>query len=223
MYPLHLVTSALISGLRLWAGGYARPAPHQPLQPLELYDIEACPFCRPVREALSYLALDALIYPCPNGGERFVAEAQKRGGKAQFPFLIDSNTGHQLHESADIVRYLFQKYGQTAPPLPNRLYLVNPLTSVLASTLRPLSGNLAQPGKAAEAPLVLYAYEAHPGCRLVRERLCELELPYLLHNAAPGSHRPTQHSLPCLYNPADKIELRGTRTILRYLDAHYRL
>jgi len=32
--------------------------------------------------------------------------------------------------------------------------------------------------------LELYSFEISPYCRLVRETLCELELPYLLHNVA---------------------------------------
>ena len=34
-----------------------------------------------------------------------------------FPFLVDENTGTKLHESADIVRYLCNTYGEgSAPP-----------------------------------------------------------------------------------------------------------
>ena len=39
------------------------------------------------------------------------------GGKEMFPFLVDENTGTKLHESADIVRYLCNTYGEgSAPP-----------------------------------------------------------------------------------------------------------
>ena len=37
--------------------------------------------------------------------------------------------------------------------------------------------------------IVDIALEPSPFCRLVRERLCELELPYRLHNVARGSAR----------------------------------
>ena len=47
----------------------------QPPAPIVLYEFEACPFCRLVREAFSALHLDVEIRPCPKGGERFRPEA----------------------------------------------------------------------------------------------------------------------------------------------------
>ena len=38
---------------------------------LELYEFESCPFCRKVRDALTELDLEAMIYPCPKGGSVF--------------------------------------------------------------------------------------------------------------------------------------------------------
>ena len=34
-----------------------------------------------------------------------------------------------------------------------------------------------------------YSFEPSPFCRIVREALCSLEIPYLLHNVAKGSPR----------------------------------
>ena len=42
----------------------------RPERALELYEFEACPYCRKVREALSVLDLDADVYPCPKRGPR---------------------------------------------------------------------------------------------------------------------------------------------------------
>ena len=36
----------------------------------------------------------------------------ERGGKAQFPYLVDPNTGVEMYESLDIIDYLFETYGQ---------------------------------------------------------------------------------------------------------------
>lgn len=36
-----------------------------PELPLELYEFEACPFCRKVREAITMLDLNCYVYPCP--------------------------------------------------------------------------------------------------------------------------------------------------------------
>lgn len=46
-----------------------------------------------VREALTLLDLDVLIYPCPKGGTTFRPRARQLSGKEQFPFLVDPNTG----------------------------------------------------------------------------------------------------------------------------------
>ena len=49
-----------------------------------------------VREALTLLDLDVLIYPCPKGGTTFRPRARELSGKEQFPFLVDPNTGANL-------------------------------------------------------------------------------------------------------------------------------
>jgi hypothetical protein len=49
--------------------------------------------CAQVREALTLLDLDVLIYPCPKGGPTYRPQATEMSGKAQFPFLVDPNTG----------------------------------------------------------------------------------------------------------------------------------
>lgn len=46
-----------------------------------------------VREAISILDLDVTVYPCPKGGQVWRPKAVELGGKAQFPFLVDNNTG----------------------------------------------------------------------------------------------------------------------------------
>src|SRR5271165_6975329 len=103
---LDVASSTLASALRLGAGWKATPVARQPEKLLELYEFEACPFCRRVREALSEFDLAALVRPCPKGGARFRPKAIELGGKALFPFLVDPNTGRALYESADIVTYL---------------------------------------------------------------------------------------------------------------------
>ena len=69
-----------------------------------------------LREALTALGLDVQIRPCPAGGQRFRPEAERLGGKQQFPLLVDPNTNATLYESADIVTYLYDTYaGGDAP------------------------------------------------------------------------------------------------------------
>lgn len=179
--PLNVSASVLASSLRGWRGTMASSRARQPGQPLELYDMEDCPYCRLVREALTELDLDAIIYPCPKDGQRFRPVMEKMGGKQLFPFLVDPNTGTQMYESADIIEYLYKTYRDRPTPrgLPRFLQVA---TSDLASAARPVNGYKAKPSKAPEQPLELYSFESSPFSRLVRETLCELEIPYLLRN-----------------------------------------
>jgi len=176
-----VLNSTLASTLRFWRGTNARGSARQPARPIELYEFEACPFCRLVREALTELDLDARIYPAPQGGTRFRPKVARLGGKQQFPFLVDPNTGESMYESADIIRYLYRTYG--GRPAPTRL--LRPLdvtTSVLAGILRLGAGARARPSKAPRHPLELFSFESSPYSRRVRELLCELELTYLLRS-----------------------------------------
>ncbi|HXG27479.1 MAG TPA: glutathione S-transferase N-terminal domain-containing protein [Nevskiales bacterium] len=177
---LDVTASILASTLRGWRGTMASAHTRQPERLLELYDIEDCPFCRLVRETLTELDLDALIYPCPRGGTRYRPVMQALGGKCQFPFLVDPNTGTQLYESADIIDYLWRTYRGRAAPKGLRALQV--ATASLASGARWPRGLKARASRAAEQPLELYSFESSPYSRLVRETLCELELPYVLRN-----------------------------------------
>ncbi len=186
--PLVLTSSLVASSLRGWRGTAAfRPRTVQPEQPLRLYEYEASPYCRLVREALTELDLDALILPCPQGGSRFRPEVQARGGKQQFPYLVDPNSGRELYESADIIDYLRANYGGRAPASRSlRGVAVGSafLAACARTNLRSFRGYSARPSRAPAQPLELYSFESSPYSRPVRELLCELELPYLLRNTA---------------------------------------
>ena len=175
-------SSVLATAARMGRGIYTKPAAEKPERLLELYEYEGCPFCRLVREALTELDLDAMVYPCPKGGKRFRPLAIQLGGKAQFPFLVDPNTDRQLHESADIVAYLFETYGKRELPLAWRLSALNTVSSGVASLYRAGAGSRARPSAAPAEPLELFSIESSPFARLVREALTELELPYRLRN-----------------------------------------
>ncbi len=45
-------------------------------------------------------------------------ELLKRGGKSQFPYLVDEEAGVEMYESADIVEYLAKKFGKDASTSP---------------------------------------------------------------------------------------------------------
>lgn len=149
--------------------------------------MENCPYCRVLREALTELDLDVEIRPCPKGGKRFRPQVKQGGGKHQFPYLVDPNTGTALYESADIIDYLARTYqGRVAAPRGLRRRLVEAGSS-LASAARPMRGLRAKPSSAPAQPLELFSFESSPYSRLVREVLCELEIPYLLRNTGKGA------------------------------------
>lgn len=217
------------SVLRLGGGYYtAKKLGPRPEKRLELYEFEGCPFCRKVREVLSVLDLEAVIYPCPKGGERFRPKAVELGGKAQFPFLVDPNTGRQLYESDDIGRYLATTYGAGSRPLMVSLGPLTMISSGLSSAVRRGHGSQVRQSKVPEKKLELWSFEASPYCRLVRERLCELELPYVLHNVAKKSPsraafiaKSGKMQVPFLSDPNTGTELFESEAIVDYLQKTY--
>ena len=199
----------------------------RPAEPLVLYEFESCPFCRKVREALCVLDLDVLVYPCPKGGERFRPVVVEQGGRAQFPYLVDPNTGKALFESDDIVRYLFATYGDGDVPLLLSSTIATP-TSVLAGLWRPLGGTFSRPSTEPALPLELYSFEASPFCRIAREALCVFEIPYRLHNVARGStrraaleERAGKVMVPYLVDPNTGREMFESADIAHYLEQTY--
>lgn len=243
-------TGSFLASLgRLHRGIYTKPAAVKPERLLELYDIEACPFCRLVREALTELDLDAMVHPCPKGGTRFRPRAVELGGKAQFPFLVDPNSGTQLYESGDIVGYLFETYGKRPVPFVSRLRGLDVAGSAAASLARLGAGGRARPSRPAEQPLELFSIETSPFARRVREVLCELELPYRLRNLGRTQSReslppPLRERLgieivpetenrrellqragrlmvPWLVDPNTGAELFESERIIRYLEETY--
>ena len=187
MSLLDVATSYAASAARLAFGMNASPGVKQPARPLELYDFEACPFCRKVREALTDLDLDAIIYPCPKGGRLYRPKVESEKTNASFPYLVDPNSGEAMFESDDIIDYLYRTYGGRSPHPLLRLGPLTLLSSQFASLARPLRGLQARKSRRPGKLLELYSFEASPYCRIVRETLCELELPYLLHNVGKGS------------------------------------
>jgi glutathione S-transferase len=182
------VASSLVATINEQGRGIqASAAGRQPDELLELYDMEGCPFCRIVREALTDLDLDAMIYPCPKNGIRYRPLMERLGGRQQYPFLMDPNTDTALYESADIVEYLYREYGSKPAPRAWLLRSVRTAASFAASALRAGRGVQALESRAVSQPLELFSFEASPFARLVRETLTELELPYILRQTGRTS------------------------------------
>ncbi|KAK9270668.1 hypothetical protein L1049_026250 [Liquidambar formosana] len=122
-YFLEVATSSLSTLARLpWGSRSLSNNLHSqeittrdPPMRLQIFEFEACPFCRRVREAMTELDLSVEVYPCPKGSVRHREMVRRFGGKEQFPFLVDPNTGISMYESGEIVKYLFQQYGKGSP------------------------------------------------------------------------------------------------------------
>ncbi len=221
---MDVLTSYGVSVARLGAGMLVRAHARQPEKPLELFDFEACPFCRKTREALCALDLDAIIRPCPKGGTRF------RPGKKRFPFLVDPNTNTEMYESMDIARYLAKTYADGAIPISLRFGPLTTLSSGFASAFRAGHGGRVRKSHAPEKPLELWSFEASPYCRLAREALCELELPYVLHNVGKRSahredfvSRSGKMMVPYLVDDNTGKAMFESADIVKYLNATYAL
>jgi len=218
-----------VSISRLGSGLFAGELGPRPEKPLILYEFEACPFCRKVREALTTLDLEAEIRPCPKGGPRFREELKKKTGRAQFPYLEDPNTGAAMFESDEIIAYLYKQYGAGRPPLLRWSAPATYLSAPLAASLRPGNASYVK-ARAPEKPLELYSFEASPYCRIARETLCKLELPYLLHNVGKGSPSRKKFAqmsgkmmVPFLIDPNTGAKMFESADIKAYLYKTYAL
>ena len=106
---------------------------NRPKQPLIMYEFDACPFCKKVREMCSYLDVDCIYRPCPSGSLTHRPEAVKKSGKSMFPYMEDPNTGVNKLESDDIIKYLADTYGDGTVPLMLRLGVATVLTAGLGT------------------------------------------------------------------------------------------
>jgi glutathione S-transferase len=227
---LDVTTATAASAARPNFGNHHHARTKAPEQPLQLFEFEVCPFCRIAREALSALSLDPIVYPCPKGGHRFRDRVAAEGGKLLFPYLLDPNTGVSMYESADIVDYLFREYGSGKAPwfLRHRAFAVS--TSMLASSVRPHRGRRVVPSRLPSQLLELYSYEGSPFCRIAREALCELELPYRLRNVPRQSPdreafvvRSGKMQVPYLVDPNTGVSMFESAEIRAYLYDTYAL
>lgn len=224
----HVSSALAVTLLRGAAGLSVKSVGHRPEKPLELYEYEGCPYCRKVREVLSELDLEAMIYPCPKGGERFRAKVRELGGKEQFPFLVDPNAQTSMYESEAIVRHLAKHYGKGELPFLQTLGTVNSALAIASGYPRGARGSAVRKSRAPNQPLELYSFEASPFCRLVREVLSELEIPYLLHNVAKKSPsrdafvaKSGKMMVPYLVDPNTGSALFESADIIRYLEKTY--
>lgn len=214
IYPFQIALSFVASLLRFGVGASA-PAVRQE-KPLILYEFEGCPFCRIAREAVSQSGVRVIVRPCPKGGKKYRRKVAELGGKSQFPYIVDPNTSVSMYESNDIAAYIHKTYGGAR----SLLRFLGPFDQVLSQfgvLVRLMRGTFAFKSIAPELPLEFYGAERDPRARLVKERLCELELEY---EWAPKT--PDGESGPMLIDPNMGETIKGPIAIRQHLNSRYR-
>ncbi|CAN1277371.1 hypothetical protein LINPERPRIM_LOCUS16304 [Linum perenne] len=200
----------------------------RPEKPIEIYEFESCPFCRKVREIVAVLDLDVLFYPCPRNGPNFRPKAIELGGKKQFPYMVDPNTGTAMYESDQIIKYLVDKYGNGEVPIMLSLGLLTLIHYCFNYLVNAIQGQSYRPSKLPPQPLEIWAYEGSPFCKLVREVLVELELPHIYRSCARGSpkrqilyDKTGTFQAPYLEDPNTGVQMYESAEIIEYLTATY--
>lgn len=233
---LEVATSGVASIARLPFGTTAGPASlmrnEDPSNALILAEFEACPFCRRVREAIVDLDLEVDVWPTPKDSIHHRQQVMDAGGKLQFPFFMDRNTEPptQLYESEAIVRYLYDTYGGGSAPRKG-LLISTLISGWIPTLLRAGRGMVRYSAAQSEQPqqqLVLWDYDGNQFSRLVREALCELELPYRRIACGKGSKRRSALSAvsgdtkcPYLIDPNTGTAIQDSEQAVSYLFATY--
>jgi glutathione S-transferase len=208
----HSLLASVVRGGRGW---FVVNQARQPAELLQMYEYEACPYCRKVREVLSELDLEYVSRTVARGSHGRPA-LRARGGKVQVPYLVDPNANVEMYESEDIIDYLHETYGGRPRSVVWRaLSPFNTTGATIASAVRP-RGRRARVSRH-EQPvelLQLYNFEASPYCRKVREALNELDLDYRVSNVAKnGVRRPElverggKMMVPYLIDPNAGVEM----------------
>jgi glutathione S-transferase len=203
-----------------------------PREPIILYDVESCPHCRIVRETCSMLSLSATFRPLPRGGRRYEKEMKARFGAAvSLPVMLDPNTSVTLFDAVDIVRYLFSVYGSKELPWTvQNMDFARISSGIGVSLLRFGAGGTYRNSKPPpdEKPLVLWAYEGSPFCKVVREKLSELEVPHTVVFTPRGSPNRQKmfemkgfFQVPYLEDPNTSTSLYDSEAIIEYLVKQY--
>mmetsp|Transcript_6837 Transcript_6837/g.7448 ORF Transcript_6837/g.7448 Transcript_6837/m.7448 type:complete len:459 (+) Transcript_6837:62-1438(+) len=215
-----------------------------------LYDMEGNNECRQVRERITELDLAVkTVVPSASNSRALNDEKYKYYVKQSVDDLpvmvvVDDESGEEksLVGLQNIMTYLDGIYGtreaivDDVDELKSKVaeFLIS-LGYYLPAILRlgrgdavagcALSSNTPRP----EKQLILYSYEGNQFCRLVREVLTELDIPYELCSAGKGSDRRSQLAeitggstqCPYLMDPNTDMNMADSKDIIRYLYATY--
>jgi len=231
--PFNALTALCCGLLRCMPGQFIAKGVDECARPqkrLKLYEFEACPFCRKVREALCVLDLDVEVFPCPkpalvgkcgvaDKSSRYRSEVAQTDGKTLFPVLIDDNRGGIIRGSEEIVSHLWNTYGSKASPpfnyqcarIMDKFLPLFFLPGLLR--IRPSHGIVKLPSRAPAKSLILWGHEPSPFVKIVREALCSLELPYTYITTPIGSCKRQEFLKKYSNQMSQKIIRKVTGTI----------
>jgi anaphase-promoting complex subunit 7 len=170
----------------------------RPVQPIILYSYEGNQFSRLVREVLTELDIVYELRSVGKKSRRREELAAFSGGTTQCPYIIDPNTGVQMAESIDIIRYLYRTYALWAPPnevLEGISNILLPWVRPILSALAPVQAGLSteEHGQYAKEiaifkskieeevksePVVIYTYALSPFCIEAKKLLDNLDIDY---------------------------------------------
>mmetsp|Transcript_3408 Transcript_3408/g.4927 ORF Transcript_3408/g.4927 Transcript_3408/m.4927 type:complete len:365 (-) Transcript_3408:2550-3644(-) len=211
----------------------------RPDQPLILYQYDASPYCKRVREMINLLDLKVEYRPCPGArGGKFSQQLLERTGRQTVPYLIDPNTGVEMFESSDQIEYLLNTYGPPEASFdrkalwPITFEAFSITTATFVALLRNMPGSKrqtnARPDNEDMEPLELWGYECSPFVRNVREKLDALCLPHVMVSCSRGSanrdkmvEKTGRFQVPFLVDKNTGIEMFEGPEIVDYLEAVY--
>ncbi|KAL3912194.1 MAG: hypothetical protein SGILL_006980 [Bacillariaceae sp.] len=211
----------------------------QPKEPLVLYEYDASPYCKRVRETINLLDLSVEYRPCPGARQgQFSEELYQKTGRRTVPYLYDPNSNEGLFESTDIIDYLLKTYGPPEEDFdmkalwPITFEAFSLFTATQVAILLGIPGGQrqanARPDNEKMKPLELWGYETSPFVRPVREKLSSLCLPHVMVSCARGSanrdkmvEKMGSFQVPLLVDPNTGIEMFESAEIEKYLEAVY--
>ncbi|GFH51239.1 hypothetical protein CTEN210_07715 [Chaetoceros tenuissimus] len=212
----------------------------RPEEPLILYEYDASPFCKRVRETINLLDLTVEYRPCPGARQsKFSQEMLEKTGRQTIPYLVDPNTGVEMFESDDQIQYLLDTYGprdkssydmKALWPITFKAFSI--YTSTIAAILRDMPGSRRKANARNDnedmLPIELWGYEASPFVKPVREKLVSLALPHKMVSCSRGSsnrdilfERTGRFQVPFIVDPNTGIEMFESPEICEYLDLVY--
>ena len=144
--------------------------------------------------------------------------------------MIDPNTGIEMFESDDIIKYLFKIYGSVTVPKvieANNAWVA--ISAGIGLTLgrfgRGLNYRFSDPPP---LPLNVWLYESSPFGKIVKEALTELELEHTVIYTPRGSpnrqrmlDQVGRFQVPYLEDPNTGVKLFESQAIVEYLEKQY--